>query len=72
MEEKVIKLLAEKFDAENITLETRVKEDLNADSLDVVELMMELEEEFNLTISDEDAMLLSTVGDIVSYINSKI
>jgi len=57
-------------DAEKVTLEASFKEDLNADSLDVVELIMELEDEFNLEISDEDAEKISTVGEVVNYIQS--
>jgi len=69
MFEKVCALLAEKFDADasTMTLETKVKEDLNADSLDIVELMMELEEDFGITIPDEDATQMVTIGDIVKY-----
>lgn len=52
MFEKVCEILADKFDADasTMTMETKVKEDLNADSLDVVELMMDLEENFGVTI----------------------
>jgi len=57
-------------DAEKVTLEASFKEDLNADSLDVVELIMELEDEFNLEISDEDAEKITTVGEVVNYIQS--
>ncbi|HIV62662.1 MAG TPA: acyl carrier protein [Candidatus Butyricicoccus avistercoris] len=70
MFEKICELLADKFDADasTMTMETSIKEDLNADSLDVVELMMDLEENFGITISDEEAMKMSTIGDIVKYI----
>ena len=53
MFEKVCEILADKFDADasTMTMDTKVKEDLNADSLDVVELMMDLEENFGVTIS---------------------
>ena len=51
-----------------MTMDTKIKEDLNADSLDVVELMMDLEENFGITISDEEATQMSTIGDIVKYI----
>lgn len=70
MFEKICDLLAEKFDvdASTMTLETKIKDDLKADSLDVVELMMDLEENFGITISDEEAMQMSTIGDIVKYI----
>lgn len=53
-----------------IKLESSFKEDLGADSLDVVELVMELEDEFDLEISDEDAEKINTVGDVVTYITS--
>lgn len=71
MFEKICELLAEKFDADasSMTMDTSIKDDLNADSLDVVELMMDLEEQFGITISDEEAMKLSTIGDIVKYID---
>ena len=70
MFEKVCEILADKFhaDASTMTMDTKVKEDLNADSLDVVELMMDLEENFGVTISDEEATQMSTIGDIVKYI----
>lgn len=70
MFEKICGLLAEKFDADasKLTAETSIKDDLNADSLDIVELMMDLEEECGITIPDEDAVNLSTIGDIVKYI----
>ena len=64
MFEKVCEILADKFDADasTMTMDTKVKEDLNADSLDVVELMMDLEENFGVTISDEEAAKMSTIG----------
>ena len=70
MFEKICELSADKFDADasTMTMETSIKEDLNADSLDVVELMMDLEENFGITISDEEAMKMSTIGDIVKCI----
>ena len=62
--------LAEQFeiDAETITAETNLIDDLGADSLDVVELIMSLEDIFGITISDEDAAQLYTVGRIVEYL----
>ena len=71
MFEKICELLADKFDADasTMTMDTKIKEDLNADSLDVVELMMDLEENFGITISDEEATQMSTIGDIVKYID---
>ena len=54
-----------------VSLEASFKEDLGADSLDVVELVMELEDEFDLEISDEDAEKITTVGDVVKYIQAQ-
>lgn len=51
-----------------VSLEATFKDDLGADSLDVVELIMELEDEFDLEISDDDAAKIVTVGDVVTYI----
>lgn len=67
--EKVIELVADKLnvDAKEITAETTF-EDLGADSLDIVELVMALEEEFDLEISDDDADKISSIGDAVAYI----
>tara|TARA_B100001142_G_scaffold327599_2_gene385611 strand:+ start:191 stop:427 length:237 start_codon:yes stop_codon:yes gene_type:complete len=55
-----------------ITLDARFIEDLGADSLDTVELIMQFEEEFDIEISDDDAEKLNTVGSSVDYINSKL
>lgn len=55
-------------DAGKVEMGATFKDDLGADSLDVVELIMELEDEFDLEISDEDAEKISTVGDVVTYI----
>ncbi|MDD2430825.1 MAG: acyl carrier protein [Firmicutes bacterium] len=66
---QVIELVADKLnvDADEITEETTF-EDLGADSLDIVELVMALEEEFDLEISDDDADKISSIGDAVAYI----
>ena len=68
--EKVRDALATQFelDPESVTMDTNLVDDLGADSLDVVELIMELEDEFNITISDEAAAELYTVGRIVEYL----
>lgn len=72
--EKVRNIVAEQLgaDEENITLETSMMKDLEADSLDAVEIMMSLEDEFEVTIPDEDAENFKNIGDIVDYIEAKI
>ncbi len=72
--ERVTKVVVDRLgvDESEVTLEASFKEDLGADSLDVVELVMELEEEFDMQIDDEDAEKISTVGSAVSFIESKI
>lgn len=59
-------------DEDKITMDARFREDLEADSLDLVELIMEVEERFGGEISDEDAQKLTTVGEAVAYIKSKM
>lgn len=68
--EKVKKIIVEQLSAEEaeVTSEASFIEDLGADSLDIVELIMALEEEFGVEIPDEDAEKISTVGDAVKYI----
>ena len=68
--ESVISILAQQFEVspESISSETNLVDDLGADSLDVVELIMSVEDEFGLSVSDEDAVELTTVGKIVEYI----
>ncbi len=51
-----------------VTVEKKLKEDLNADSLDLVELMMNLEEQYHITIADDDLVKMQTIGDVVNYI----
>ena len=70
--EKVRNALAQQFelDPASITMDTNLLEDLGADSLDVVELIMSLEDEFNVSISDNDAAELYTVGRIVEYLEN--
>ena len=71
MEQKIVELIAEKLckKPEQITMESRLVEDLGADSLDVVELIMSFEDEFGITLPDEDIAAMKTVGDVVNYIN---
>ena len=68
--EKVKNALAQQFelDPESITAETNLIDDIGADSLDVVELIMALEDEFGIKISDDDAAKLDTVGRICDYL----
>lgn len=72
--EKVVNIIAEQLgvdDVESITMETSLMKDLEADSLDAVEIMMELEDEFGITVPDEDAENFKNIGDIVKYVVSK-
>ena len=55
-----------------VTAQTKLKEDLNADSLDLVELMMNLEERYKITIADEDLASLKTIQDVVTYIEKLV
>lgn len=70
--EKVRDVLAKQFeiDPETITPDTNLIDDIGADSLDVVELIMELEDEFGIKISDDDAVKLDTVGRICAYLDN--
>ncbi len=72
--EKVVNIIAEQLnvDADDITMETSMMKDLEADSLDAVEIMMALEDEFGVSIPDEDAETFKNIGDIVRYVESKI
>lgn len=72
VEDKVKKIIAEKLsvDLEEVVPEASFVDDLGADSLDLVELIMSMEEEFDIDISDEDAEKLVTVKDAIDYINS--
>ncbi len=60
------------IDEDKITLEARFREDLEADSLDLVELIMEFEERFGGEISDEDAQMITSVGEAVKYIETRM
>ncbi len=68
--EKVAALISEKFEmpVENITRETSIIDDLGADSLDIVDMLMMLEEQYNISIPDEVAQEMKTVGDVADYI----
>jgi len=71
VEDKVKKIIAEKLsvDLEEVVPEASFVDDLGADSLDLVELIMSMEEEFDIDISDEDAEKLISVKDAIDYIN---
>ena len=71
-DEKVKKIIVEQLgvEAEEVTPEAKFIEDLGADSLDTVELIMALEEEFGIEIPDEDAEKIATVKDAIEYIKS--
>ena len=66
----IVELLA--VDPSRVTKEARFREDLEADSLDLVELIMEFEDEFGGEISDEDAQKITTVGDVVQYLEENM
>lgn len=72
--ERVKNIIVEQLDVDEdqVTLEASFVDDLDADSLDVVELVMEFEDEFDLEIADEEAEQIVTVGDAVDYINSRV
>ena len=72
--DKVKEIIIDKLGVEDskITMEAKFIDDLGADSLDTVELIMQFEEEFNIEIPDEDAEGLITVGTAGEYINSKV
>ncbi len=74
MFEKVKSKIAEQLsiDENEITMESGFVDDLGADSLDIVELIMALEEEFDMEIPDEDAEKIATVGDVVEYIKARV
>jgi len=73
IEEKVKDIIVEQLgvNPEQVTPTASFIEDLGADSLDTVELVMAFEEEFNVEVPDEDAEKLQTVGDVVTYITEK-
>ncbi|MEY8392038.1 acyl carrier protein [Lachnospiraceae bacterium] len=73
MLERMKEIIAEQLstEADGITLDTSFKEDLGADSLDLFELVMALEDEYSVEIPSEDLEKLSTVGDVVNYLKEK-
>lgn len=74
MVEKIIELLAKQFriDTSAINEDTNIIEDLGADSLEIVDMLMALEENFGINVSDEEALTLKTVKDVAEFIEKKI
>ncbi|MBE6830953.1 MULTISPECIES: acyl carrier protein [Eubacteriales] len=72
--EKVKAILSEQFDVEedSITPETSIADDLGADSLDVVDLLMSIEDEFEIEVPDEEIDNIKTVGELVKYIEDNV
>jgi len=72
--DKVKKIIVDLLgvDPDKVTPEARFREDLGADSLDLVELIMEFEEQFGETIPDEDAQKITTVGQVVHYVEQRM
>lgn len=72
--EKMKKILADQLDADidSITMDTDIADDLGADSLDVVEMLMSIEDEFDVEIPDEQIEALKTVGNVVDYIQEHL
>ena len=70
--EKLQSVVADQLDVEpeKVTLEANIAEDLGADSLDIVDLVMAIEEEFDMEVPDDAVEKIKTVGDIVNYIES--
>lgn len=71
---KVKEIILEELDVneEDITLETSITDDLGADSLDAVEIIMSIEDEYDIMISDEAAMEIKTIGELVKYIETEL
>ena len=72
--EKVKAILSEQFDVEedSITVDTSIADDLGADSLDVVDLLMSIEDEFEIEVPDEEIDNIKTVGELVKYIEDHV
>ena len=73
IEEKVIRIVSDQLDtpADEISRPSSFVDDLKADSLDIVELVMALEDEFDIKIPDEDYDRIKTVGDVITYLEEK-
>jgi len=73
VQSKVISIIVDKLgvDESEVTAEANFTNDLGADSLDTVELIMEFEKEFDISIPDEDSEKIATVGDVITYLQEK-
>ncbi len=73
LEEKVKNIIVEQLnvDAESVTPDASFVDDLGADSLDIVELVMQMEDEFGFEIPDEDAEKIKSVGDVIKYVQAR-
>lgn len=74
IEERIIKIICEQLDVDqkDVTPESSFVDDLGADSLDQVELIMAMEEEFGISISDEEAQKIATVKDAIEYVKKAL
>ena len=72
--DKIKSIIVDQLDSDEneVTMEANIQDDLGADSLDVVDLVMSIEENFDIEIPDEDVENIKTVGDIVKYIEAKV
>lgn len=72
--EKIKEIIVQelKLNGDKVTIDARLQEDLGADSLDAVELIMNVEDEFEISISDEEATDIKTVGQLVKFVEEKI
>ena len=70
MKEKILEIIAAQFtmDVENLNPKMDFRDDLNADSIDLVELIMTIEDEFGIQVSDDDIKKLNTIEDVIDYI----
>jgi len=70
--ERIKQMIIEELNVpeEKITMQARLAEDLGADSIDAVELIMNIEDEFSIQVSDEEAQNIKTVGDLVKYVEA--
>lgn len=74
LEDKVKDLIVKELgvDASKVTMDSALIDDLGADSLDTVEIVMSFEDEFDISIPDDDAQKMRTVGDIIAYLKDKV